>query len=192
MNYMFRLAFLVFSLSVAAACGAFGYELDAARKSQVEQLAIRVGKEMKQQNKLDSDIEKVVQSLVKNSYAQAVNPQMPEAPLPDSAMAEINSLTLDVLKQIGIKTNPEPVPAPNPSPAPNPTPTPNPTPNPNPDNPPKPGQSNIVWVFVPVNPSVTPAPINYIPVMPQNSQAPTILIHRGWHGNPPTVRFRYR
>ncbi|MFM7132314.1 MAG: hypothetical protein ACKO0V_23450, partial [bacterium] len=134
-----------------------------------------------------------VATMVANTYAQTVNPNKPEAPVSEDGKKEIDEITADVLKQLGISSNSGPV---NPAPAPVPTPAPTPTPKPVPPSP-KPGnsgQNNSVWVFVPVNPQPSAPPVlnNYHrPVVNQN-QAPTILIHRGWHGNPPTVKYRYR
>ncbi len=194
MNYMFRLGFLVISLSLAAACGAFGAQLTTLQKSQVEQPALNVGKLMLEQKHSQADTAKVVATMVANTYAQTVNPNQPEAPVSADGKKEIDEITADVLKQLGISGNPGPV---NPTPAPAPTPAP--TPAPQPDNPPSPkpgnsGQNNVVWVFVPVNPQASVPPVvNYYPRPGVNqNQAPTIIIHRGWHGNPPTVRYRYR
>lgn len=202
MNHNYRLIFLALSLTLAAACGAFGYELTPAQKTQVESLALKVGKEMKSQNKIDTDIAKVVESLVRNSYAQEVDPQRPEAPVSQSDLTEIKTISADVLAKLGITSIPVPNPPDNPQPV---TPQPSNPPSPQPINPqpvtppsPKPSNSNqnpMVWVFVPVNMNVPPAPAVPVAIWPKSAtvnQAPTIIIHRGFGGNPPVIKYRYR
>ena len=124
-------------------------------RAEVEKLAVSVGRVMIQQGHITSDIQKLIQTYVRNEYAQKANPNSPEASLSPAYDPDIQSVVADVLKTLNL---PQPTPTPTPTP-PTPTPTPPPTPTPTPYP----------------QPSPYPQPLNPTPAPSPNPPAPPVV-----------------
>ena len=183
-------------------------------QAQIEKNAERVGQAMIQQGHSQSDIQKLIETYVRNEYAQAVDPTNPEAPLSPAFDADVKATTAHVLK--AIKTNsPLPKPPVVTPPAVTPVPSPfRPSVNPDPAPVPYPPAQPVVFVPIQVQPQLYPAapikPVHYsssvwmsLPkgqsplgfLQLQNgsyaTSPPVIHIRRGWFGQPDQVRYSY-
>lgn len=183
-------------------------------QAQIEKNAERVGQAMIQQGHSQSDIQKLIETYVRNEYAQAVDPTNPEAPLSPAFNADVTASTAQVLK--AIKTN-SPLPKPPVVTPPAVTPVPSPfLPSVNPDPAPVTHPPTQPFVFVPIQvqpqlyPSAPLKPVHYSSSgwvnLPQGqsllgfmqlqngsytTSPPVIHIRRGWFGQPDQVRYSY-
>ena len=153
-------------------------------QAQIEKNAERVGQAMIQQGHSQSDIQKLIETYVRNEYAQAVDPTNPEAPLSPAFDADVKATTAQVLK--AIKTN-SPLPKPPVVNPPAVTPVPSPfRPSVNPDPAP---YSSSGWMSLPKGQS----PLVFLQLQNGSyaTSPPVIHIRRGWFGQPDQVRYSY-
>jgi hypothetical protein len=206
-------AFILMLMGASLAMAQSG-KISTQDQAQIEKNAERVGQAMIQQGHSEADIQKLIETYVRNEYAQAVDPTNPEAPLSPAFDADVTATTAQVLKTIKIN---QPLPKPLVVTPPAVTPVPSPfQPSVNPDPAPVTHPPTQPVVFVPIQvqpqlyPSATLKPLHYsssgwvnLPrgqsplgfLQLQNgsytTSPPVIHIRRSWFGQPDQVRYSY-
>lgn len=206
-------AFILMLMGASLAMAQSG-KISTQDQAQIEKNAERVGQAMIQQGHSEADIQKLIETYVRNEYAQAVDPTNPEAPLSPAFDADVKATTAQVLKAIKIN---QPLPKPSVVTPPVVTPVPSPSqPSVNPDPAPvtHPPTQPVVFVPIQVQPQLYPSaplkPVHYsssgwvnLPrgqsplgfLQLQNgsytTSPPVIHIRRGWFGQPDQVRYSY-
>ena len=196
-------------LMTASLASAQSVKVSDQDQAQIEKNAERVGRAMLQQGHSQSDIQKLVETYVRNEFAQVVDPANPEAPLSPRFDADVQATTFQVLKALKIN---QPLPKP-------PVVTPGPSPfrpavNPDPAPPIQPAKppvaitpSHVQLPVYPVLPVINyhktsygwmilpdgQSPLGFSPFqgVPFATQPPVIHIRRGWFGHPDQVRYSY-
>jgi hypothetical protein len=206
-------AFILMLMGASLAMAQSG-KISTQDQAQIEKNAERVGQAMIQQGHSEADIQKLIETYVRNEYAQAVDPTNPEAPLSPAFDADVTATTAQVLKTIKIN---QPLPKPlvvTPS-AVTPVPSPfQPSVNPDPAPVTHPPTQPVVFVPIQVQPQLYPSaplkpvhhsssgwvnlprgqsPLGFMQLQngSYTTSPPVIHIRRSWFGQPDQVRYSY-